>query len=437
MLAVSGRPDAARPRRRARAGPRATSPSSSAGARRARTAIANEHRRAVPRAASSRRRRRSPSCTTPRAARSGSGRRPSGGYQQLAALRRNRRLLGGSVHRRLHGRSIEAPCRLRRPTGSWHERPRPRSADRQVLADAEAGGLPPVEESTPEQVRANSRRGSRSSSGPVDEVHSVEDADADGVPVRIYRPVETDEPSTALVYFHGGGFVAGSVEIYDASGAGVREARRLRRDLGRLPARARAPVPGRARRRVDGDEMGARRTPSELGLDEWKIGVGGDSVGGALAAIVRAARPRPRDRARVPAAALPDHVERPGHARRTRSSPRATCSRATRCTGTGTSTSARASTAPSDPDISPAAEHDLRRLPRAIVVTAEADILRDEAEAYAQRLFISTVETEGYRYDGHGARLPAHGRRRRALEQGDRRDLRVARPPRSRRAARH
>ena len=38
------------------------------------------------------------------------------------------------------------------------------------------------------------------------------------------------------------------------------------------------------------------------------------------------------------------------------------------------------------------------------MVTAEADVLRDEAESYAQRLFLSTVETEGYRYDGmiHG-----------------------------------
>ena len=57
-----------------------------------------------------------------------------------------------------------------------------------------------------------------------------------------------------------------------------------------------------------------------------------------------------------------------------------------------------------NPDASPSQMMDMRRLPRAIVVTAEADVLRDEAEAYAQRLFLSTVETEGYRYDGmiHG-----------------------------------
>jgi len=57
-----------------------------------------------------------------------------------------------------------------------------------------------------------------------------------------------------------------------------------------------------------------------------------------------------------------------------------------------------------DANVSPGSVQDLRRLPRTIMVTAEADILRDEAEVYAQRLFFAGVETEGYRYDGmiHG-----------------------------------
>ena len=108
-----------------------------------------------------------------------------------------------------------------------------------------------------ERARTTSRP-ARSSSAPVDEVHSVEDRDADGVPVRIYRPVETTEPSAALVYFHGGGCVVGSIDTHDGIARALAQRAPVRRHLGRLPARARAPVPGGARGLLDGGELGDR-----------------------------------------------------------------------------------------------------------------------------------------------------------------------------------
>jgi acetyl esterase/lipase len=140
----------------------------------------------------------------------------------------------------------------------------------------------------------------------------------------------------------------------------------------------------------------------ELKLDVDRIGVGGDSVGGNLATVC--AR-RGRDHA-VPIAMQLLLYPVVNHAFDTASY--SFFSQGYGLTrdgmqwfwdqylgegGDGT-----------NPDASPSQVVDLRRLPRAIVVTAEADVLRDEAEAYAQRLFLSTVETEGYRYDGmiHG-----------------------------------
>jgi acetyl esterase len=273
---------------------------------------------------------------------------------------------------------------------------------RAVIAAAEADGLPPVEESTPGQVRANLAAAFRKTFGAIDEVHSVEDADANGVPVRIYRPAETDAASTALVYFHGGGFVAGSVEVYDPL------ARAFARRAGcvvisvdyRLAPENRYPAA------ID-DAWTATRWVAEnaeaLRLDPLRIGVGGDSAGGALAAIV--AR-KARDHGIAIAAQVlvypitnhdlntPSYSLYSGGYLLTRDAMSWYWKQYLGDDVDGSEV----------PDISPAAERDLRRLPRAIVVTAEADVLRDEAEAYAQRLFLATVETEGYRYEGmvHG-----------------------------------
>ena len=88
------------------------------------------------------------------------------------------------------------------------------------------------------------------------EIKSIENADVEGIPIRIYRD---EEPPTGLVvYFHGGGFVLGSIgimenvakELCHASGAVVIS-------VG-YRARAGRSVPRGPRRLREGDALGDR-----------------------------------------------------------------------------------------------------------------------------------------------------------------------------------
>jgi len=269
-----------------------------------------------------------------------------------------------------------------------------------VLDEQAAAGVQPPGEISVQELREQHARLSKEQWGALDEVHAVEDTDAEGVPIRIYRPVETDEPSMALVYFHGGGWVTGSIETHDGTARAL--ARRTGIVVVSVDYRLAPEHPFPAA--VD-DAWAATQWVSthagDLNLDADRIGVGGDSAGGTLATVVSA---RARHHA-VPLAL--QLLLYPATSSATDTPSYSLFSEGYGLTRAGMQwywEQYLAGNDGSSPEASPASLDDLRRLPRAIVVTAEADVLRDEAEAYAQRLFLSTVETEGYRYDGmiHG-----------------------------------
>lgn len=105
------------------------------------------------------------------------------------------------------------------------------------------------------------------------------------IPARFYRPTKDSKPCPLLVYFHGGGFMLGSLALYDTtcrrlavnSGCAV-----LSVDYRMAPE---TQYPGAVL-----DAYAATRWASDnaelLNIDPSKIAVGGDSAGGNLAAVV-------------------------------------------------------------------------------------------------------------------------------------------------------
>ncbi|HJK52364.1 MAG TPA: alpha/beta hydrolase fold domain-containing protein, partial [Methanocorpusculum sp.] len=55
-------------------------------------------------------------------------------------------------------------------------------------------------------------RNKRSVETPAPEGVEIVDADANGVPVRLYLPVSKNRPKKIILYFHGGGWVIGSIQ---------------------------------------------------------------------------------------------------------------------------------------------------------------------------------------------------------------------------------
>lgn len=260
------------------------------------------------------------------------------------------------------------------------------------------------------------RAGEAAQLAPVEDrpkVYAMEDATAatphGEVPVRIYTPGEA-EAYDLLVYFHGGAFFLGSLDTHD------HVARTLAKETGykvisvgfRLAPEHAYPA---GLEDAYGVVQWAAENGAQLGWTGNRLAVAGDSSGGNFVAAVTAMA---KDDARAhghsdrithqvlfyPSLDLDFDVDRYASLREN-------------AEGYGLETAGLkpfnafyldSGADPADPLVSPIKREDLSGLPRALIITAEYDPLRDEGELYGRRLSEAGVDTTVSRYAGanHG-----------------------------------
>ena len=264
----------------------------------------------------------------------------------------------------------------------------------QVQAVLDAGAEEPAPTSI-EEARETYARTSLRWVGEAEDVAEVFDADADGVPVRVYRP---DGAHGSILWIHGGGWIIGTLEAYDPlcralanrSGATV-----VSVDY-RLAPEHPLPAP------MEDCEAALRWTADEL---PGPYVVAGDSAGGNLAAVL--AR-RVRDAGGpvdfvfqllvypvTDAAMATDSYRRFG-ADQTFGLSKLVMSACWESYAPGR--------IGQSPDASPLRAPDLSGLPPALILLAECDPLTDEGLDYAERLRAAGVDARTSVYDG-----TAHG----------------------------
>ncbi len=233
--------------------------------------------------------------------------------------------------------------------------------------------------------------------GEPEPVYAVEDRDADGVPVRIYRP-SPDADLPIVVYLHGGGWTIGTVEQYDPVMRQVANAANAIVVAPEYRLAPEHPFPASLDDCRHALEWTAKNA-STFGGDGARLAVMGDSAGGNLSAVCAL---QARD-AGGPELALqvlvypvtdcdlttPSYRENRDGYLLTEDEMRWFFDCYT-----------RGDIDPTDWRISPLRVPDVTAVAPALVLTAEYDPLRDEGEAYARRLTRAGVPVQHHRYDG-------------------------------------
>lgn len=275
------------------------------------------------------------------------------------------------------------------------------SLDPQAAKFLELVAGAPALDSVPAAVAREAAAETIPLTGPATPLAGVEDSvietAAGRVPVRAYRPsLATGLP--AVTYFHGGGWVIGNLDTHD----------RVPRDLAAYSGAVVVAVDYRLAPESPfpaayDDCLGVvRRLLTDgagLGVDPARIAVSGDSAGGNLAAVA-GQQLRGVGRGIAHQALIFPVTDAAGVGQ----------TASYRQYGTGHFLTTRdmryfvssyaGGTDPADERISPLRARDLGGLPPATIVTAECDPLRDEGEAYADRLRRSGVDVTLRRFDG-------------------------------------
>lgn len=267
-----------------------------------------------------------------------------------------------------------------------------------------ASQLPPYEESTIQGAR-DRMEAVAMLERPAEPVALVRDLTAStphgDIPLRLYHP-KPGQTLSALLYFHGGGWVVGSIASHDRLCRAIANAA----DCAVISVGYRlAPEHKFPAAVIDADAAFHHviTHAAELGIDAQHVAVGGDSAGGNLAAVV-ALHARAAGGVQ-PKAQLLLYPALGG--------PEVTASKKQFATGYLLTAGAmkwfsshyvRTAQDLYDPDVAPSLATDHRKLPSTYILTAELDPLRDEGEAYAERLFRAKVPVTLRRWDGmiHG-----------------------------------
>lgn len=272
-----------------------------------------------------------------------------------------------------------------------------------ILKQLDSTGMPPMEQLEPEMARASADF--RLLAGAPEAVQKVENRtipiEGAEIAVRIYTP-EGEGPFPVLVYYHGGGWVIGNLETVDVP------CRMLANRAGcivvsvdyRLAPEHKFPT---AAEDAYAAVQWVAEHAVEIGADPGRIAVGGDSAGGNLAAVVSLMA---REQGGPSLAYQMLFYPVTNHSYDTDSyRENAEGYFLTKNTMVWFwNHYLRDEMDGQHPYASPLLAEDLSGLPPALVITAGFDPLRDEGEAYAERLKAAGVPVEATRYDGmiHG-----------------------------------